>query len=48
MRIIKEKDLNIQDVVNVLGASGLVIYPTETVYGIGASAVDKKAIEKLT
>ena len=47
MRIIKEKDINIQDVVDVLGAGGLVVYPTETVYGIGASAVDKKAIEKL-
>ena len=47
MRIIKEKDINIRNVVNILSAGGLIIYPTETVYGIGASVVDKTAIKKL-
>jgi L-threonylcarbamoyladenylate synthase len=48
MRTVKEKNIKIQDVVNILKSGGLVVYPTETVYGIGVSAVDNKAIEKLT
>lgn len=37
----------IEAVSNCLKNDGLVIYPTETVYGIGASAVSAKAINKL-
>ena len=37
----------IEAAVNCLRADGLVIYPTETVYGIGASAVSTKAVDKL-
>ena len=37
----------IEAVSNCLKNNGLVIYPTETVYGIGASAVSAKAIDKL-
>lgn len=37
----------IKTVSNCLKNDGLVIYPTETVYGIGASAVSAKAIDKL-
>ncbi|HCV42286.1 MAG TPA: threonylcarbamoyl-AMP synthase [Bacteroidetes bacterium] len=33
--------------VDVLRAGGVVIYPTDTVYGMGCSAEDKKAIEKI-
>lgn len=32
---------------NVLNEGGLVIYPTETVYGIGADATNQNAIDKL-
>lgn len=33
--------------VDVLRAGGVVIYPTDTVYGMGCSAEDKRAIEKI-
>lgn len=50
MRILK-LNLNqaeiVREVTNCLKNDGLVIYPTETVYGIGASAVSAKAVEKL-
>jgi L-threonylcarbamoyladenylate synthase len=50
MRIIK-LNLNqaeiVREVTECLKNDGLVIYPTETVYGIGASAVSAKAIDKL-
>jgi L-threonylcarbamoyladenylate synthase len=47
MKIVKEKDVDIRGVADILAAGGLVIYPTETTYGIGASAINKTAIEKL-
>lgn len=31
----------------VIGEGGLVIYPTETAYGIGANALDEEAVEKV-
>ena len=37
----------IQKAAEVLSAGGAVIYPTDTVYGIGASVEDKNAIEKI-
>jgi len=37
----------IDEVVETLRNSGLVIYPTDTVYGLGASIKNNKAIEKL-
>jgi len=38
---------SIRQAAKVLIAGGLVIIPTETVYGIAANALDKKALEKL-
>jgi len=37
----------IQKAAEVLSSGGAVIYPTDTVYGIGASVEDKNAIEKI-
>lgn len=37
----------IERAVEVLRAGGIVIYPTDTVYGIGCSIESKKAIEKI-
>ncbi len=31
----------------VLGAGGLIIYPTDSVYGLGCDLFDKKAVEKI-
>lgn len=37
----------ISKVVEVLQRGGLVVYPTETVYGLGVDATSEKALEKL-
>lgn len=37
----------VEQVVDVLKAGGLVIYPTDTVYGIGCDIFQPKAIEKI-
>lgn len=46
--IIKAKDKNaISTAVRVLKKGGIIIYPTETSYGIGADATNSKAIRKI-
>jgi len=47
MEIIKQNTKTIAKAVNVLKGGGLVIFPTETVYGIAADATNPKAIKKL-
>jgi tRNA A37 threonylcarbamoyladenosine synthetase subunit TsaC/SUA5/YrdC len=37
----------IQQVVEVLEADGVIAYPTDTVYGLGADLANKKAIERI-
>lgn len=37
----------IQQVVDVLKKGGLIIYPTDTVYGLGCDITNQKAIEKI-
>ena len=48
MKFVKSKNIDINEVVKVLKQGGLVVYPTETLYGIGADATNTIAIEKLT
>lgn len=48
MKIIKIDARTVNSAVKILKAGGLVIYPTETLYGIGADATNKEAINKLT
>lgn len=48
MRVIKNDESAVETAVNVLSDGGLVIYPTETLYGIGADATNQKAVDKLT
>lgn len=49
--IYQEKDLENQDVLDhihhVISNDGLVVFPTETVYGIGANALNPKAAQKI-
>ena len=33
--------------VSVLSSGGTVVYPTDTLYGLGANALDEKAVEKI-
>lgn len=37
----------IEKVVSVLGEGGIVIYPTDTLYGIGCDALNVRAVEKI-
>lgn len=48
MKIVKPGKGVVEEAVKTLKSGGLVIYPTETLYGIGADATNPKAIEKLT
>lgn len=47
MYTIKAGKNAVKEAVGVLKKGGLIIFPTETVYGIGAEATNPKAIEKL-
>ncbi|MCX6704377.1 MAG: L-threonylcarbamoyladenylate synthase, partial [Candidatus Woesebacteria bacterium] len=48
MQIIKNDKNAVRVATEILKSGGLVIYPTETLYGIGADATNPKAIQKLT
>lgn len=42
-----EKDkIFIDEAANVIKDGGLVVFPTETVYGLGANALDSEAVKK--
>lgn len=41
-----EKD-KIKDAVTILKRGGIIVYPTDTVYGIGASIFNKEAVQKV-
>ncbi len=47
IEIIKSTEKIIKKTLDVLNKGGLVIYPTETCYGIGADATNKEAVQKL-
>lgn len=47
LKEVPEHDI-ISQLVKILQAGGLIIYPTETVYGIGADAASPEAIKKLS
>lgn len=51
MEIIKEKELSekeiIEKVIKVLQSGGIIVYPTETCYGIGVDATNQEAVDKL-
>ena len=41
------KDKNIKDIITVLNSGGLILYPTDTIWGIGCDATNQKAVEKV-
>ena len=45
-RIFKENE-NLKEAGEIIRKGGLVAFPTETVYGLGASAFDKAAAKKI-
>lgn len=47
MQIIKQKDVNIGKICQILESGGLVIFPCETVYGVAVDAKNPQAVKKL-
>jgi len=47
MIIRKERNIEIEEIIKILKNNGLVIMPTETLYGAFVDATNKKSIEKL-
>lgn len=47
MRVVRQEVVSIEEIVEVLSQGGLIVYPTETVYGLGVDATSETALEKL-
>ncbi|MBS4013824.1 MAG: Sua5/YciO/YrdC/YwlC family protein [Bacteroidetes bacterium] len=40
-------DFDFSKVIDVLNSGGIILYPTDTIWGIGCDATNSKAVEKL-
>ena len=47
MKIIKNNSEGIKEAAEILSANGIVAFPTETVYGLGASAFSEEAVTQV-
>ncbi len=47
MKIIKADQIDLQEVIDILAKGGIIIYPTETLYGIGGKYNNKKVLQKI-
>lgn len=47
MIIIKQENLDIQEIINLLEEGKTLVYPTETVYGLGCDATNQEAVDKI-
>jgi len=47
MEIISQEDLNLAEIVEKLKAGATIVYPTETVYGLGCAATNQAAVDKI-
>ena len=47
MQIIKQQNLNISEIISALKAGEVLVYPTETVYGLGCDATNSEAVNKI-
>jgi L-threonylcarbamoyladenylate synthase len=45
--VVRAKQTEIEEAVEALRAGDLVVFPTETVYGLGANAADANAVRKI-
>ena len=43
----KERDLDIQAALDVLRQGGTILYPTDTIWGIGCDATNPEAVRKI-
>ncbi len=47
MRVIQEKDLELDDIKKSLQEGKVIVYPTETCYGLGCDALNTEAVERI-
>ena len=47
MKIIKQENLDISEIVEALKNGATIVYPTETCYGLGCDASNKEAVDKI-
>ncbi|AQS08427.1 threonylcarbamoyl-AMP synthase [Clostridium saccharobutylicum] len=47
IKSVKEDEEKIREAAQIIKNGGLVVFPTETVYGLGADALNSKAVEKI-
>jgi L-threonylcarbamoyladenylate synthase len=47
MRVIRQNEINIDEIVTALAEGKTVVYPTETCYGLGCDATNPAAVEKI-
>jgi L-threonylcarbamoyladenylate synthase len=47
MKILKLSEKVIKEVVKIINEGGVVVFPTDTVYGLICDATNKKAVEKI-
>ena len=47
MKVLKQKDVNINELADALKQGKVIVYPTETCYGLGCDATNQQAVDKL-
>jgi L-threonylcarbamoyladenylate synthase len=47
MKVLKAKEINIRIAANIVKNGGSVVYPTETVYGLGCDPLNIQAVKKI-
>ncbi|PIT86314.1 MAG: hypothetical protein COU33_03880, partial [Candidatus Magasanikbacteria bacterium CG10_big_fil_rev_8_21_14_0_10_43_6] len=47
MKVIPEQDIDIPSIVSSLDKGAVIVYPTETCYGLGCDATDAAAVKKI-
>ncbi|WP_353684827.1 L-threonylcarbamoyladenylate synthase [Thermodesulfovibrio sp. 3907-1M] len=47
MKLTTTEEINIKEVLKILENNGIIIYPTETLYGIGAKYNSKRSLKKI-
>ena len=47
MQIIKQENLNTDEITEALKQGKVIVYPTETVYGLGCDATNQEAVDKI-
>ena len=46
-KLFENSDLNYEKISNMVADGDLIIYPTDTVYGLGASIEKKESLDKI-